>query len=128
MEPIYNKNGGLKKKEKLEVFQGNVLFASDSMINMNSTSRKDELESLILMLCFLLKGKLPVSEFMQQNIEKVQLADFLNQMIKFRVEKQKRNYDEVCAMLPSQMKNALEYLTRSLWEHRPNYDQIRLQL
>ena len=55
-----------------------MLFASDSLVNLYNTSRKDELECLIYMVCFLYKGQQPVSDFMQNNIEKVALSDFLN--------------------------------------------------
>ena len=46
------------------------MFAADSTILLLSSSRKDDIESLIYILCFLYKGILPVTEFINNNIDK----------------------------------------------------------
>lgn len=58
------------EQEKVKSFYGNSLFASDSMANLMTTSRKDDIESLMYIFCFLLTGTLPVIEFINQNIDK----------------------------------------------------------
>ena len=49
------------------------MFAPDSMINLMSSGRKDDLESFFYILCFLYKGKLPVTEFINENVDKFNL-------------------------------------------------------
>ena len=65
---IFHKNGIHKQQEKVRSFYGNSLFASDSMINLKTTSRKDDLESLLYIMCFLNSGTLPIIEFINKNI------------------------------------------------------------
>jgi hypothetical protein len=55
-------------------FYGNSLFASDSMVNLLTTSRKDDLESLMYILCYLYTGILPIIEFINQNIDNFNMS------------------------------------------------------
>jgi serine/threonine protein kinase len=60
---IFHNNGSHKPQENVRNFYGNSLFASDSMVNLKTTGRKDDLESLMYILCFLMKGTLPIIEY-----------------------------------------------------------------
>lgn len=60
---IFHKKGEHKKQYNLAQFEGNSLFASDDMINLKSKGRKDDVESLIYMICFMYSGTLPVIEY-----------------------------------------------------------------
>ena len=60
---IFHNNGDHKAQEKVPSFYGNSLFASDSMVNLLTTSRKDDLESLMYIFCYLYTGILPIIEF-----------------------------------------------------------------
>ena len=44
------------------------------MINLMSTGRKDDIESFFYILCFLYKGVLPVLEYINENIDKYNMA------------------------------------------------------
>jgi len=54
------------------------------MINLKTTSRKDDLESLLYIMCFLHSGTLPIIEFINKNIQEFQMSRFLNEVLKFR--------------------------------------------
>lgn len=86
---IFNKNGTHKAQESVSSFYGNSLFASDSMSRLQTTSRKDDLESLIYILCYLLTGTLPVIHFINENIDKFEMDQFLNKILDYRVQNQK---------------------------------------
>lgn len=60
---IFHKNGQHKQQESLKSFYGNSMFASDAMVDLKTTSRRDDLESLIYIICFLYRGTLPVLEY-----------------------------------------------------------------
>ena len=57
---IFHRNGTHKTQKRAMGFTGNTFFASESMVNLMSTSRKDDLESLLQLLCYLYSGSLPV--------------------------------------------------------------------
>ena len=50
------------KKEYLGKFSGNLLFASFNACGGNNKSRRDDVQSLMYMLVFLLRGSLPWSD------------------------------------------------------------------
>ena len=50
------------------------MFASDSMVNLLTTSRKDDLESLLYIMCYLYSGTLPIIEFINQNIDNFDMS------------------------------------------------------
>ena len=77
-------NGVHKEQEKIDNFYGNSLFASDNTIMLKSTSRKDDIESLIYILCFLYTGILPVIEFINSNIDHFKMSDFINEVLVYR--------------------------------------------
>lgn len=60
---IFDNNCDHIKQTKVSNFYGNSLFASNSMVNLLTTSRKDDLESMMYILCFLNSGNLPILEF-----------------------------------------------------------------
>ena len=62
------------------------------MINQYSTSRKDDLECLMYMICFLYTGKLPISEYMHRKLEQIAIPDFLDEMLKYRVENHQKHF------------------------------------
>ena len=82
---IFHKNGEHKEQEKVSNFFGNSLFASDNMVNLKTTGRKDDLESLFYIMCYLYTGTLPIIEFINNNIETFNMSQFLNEVLKYRV-------------------------------------------
>jgi casein kinase I homolog HRR25 len=65
------KNGVHKAQTNGKKIQGNHLFASENTVNLMTTSRKDDLESLIYILCYLHTGTLPTLEFLNAKIKDI---------------------------------------------------------
>jgi len=57
------------------------------MVNLKSTSRKDDLESLMYILCFLYSGTLPIIEYINKNIDNFHMRQFLSKVLKYRRDK-----------------------------------------
>lgn len=62
------------------------MFASDAMINLKSAGRKDDLESLMYILCFLDKGTLPIINYINEQIDNFHMSMFLNKILKYRTD------------------------------------------
>jgi len=59
------------------------------MMNKTSISRKDELESMMYILCFLYSGTLPITEWLNKNIEKIDMKNIFEEICKYRIENKK---------------------------------------
>ena len=70
---MFHKNGKHRKQEPVTQLVGNPMFASETMVRMLSTSRKDDLESIMYLLCFLLNGSLPIIDYIDANIDFINL-------------------------------------------------------
>lgn len=103
---IFHKNGQHKAQEKVKGFYGNSLFASDSMVNLKTTARKDDLESLMYILCYLYNGTLPIIEFINSNIENFHMSQFLNEVLKYRKDNMQLCHSRIKNLLPMSMKAA----------------------
>jgi hypothetical protein len=72
-----------------------MLFASENMIHLKTTSRKDDLESLIYIMCYLYCGTLPIIEYINKNIDKFLMSKFLDDILKYRIENKKILHEKV---------------------------------
>lgn len=70
------------------------------MVNLQSTGRKDDLESLMYILCFLSKGTLPIIEYINHNIDKFKMSEFLKLILLFRKNNQKDCEDKIRELMP----------------------------
>ena len=87
----------------MKSFYGNSLFASDSMVNLLTTSRKDDLESLMYIFCYLHTGILPIIEFINQNIDSFNMSQFLNEVLRYRVNHQEKCHARIKELLPQNL-------------------------
>lgn len=99
---------------------------SDSMVKMMSTSRKDDLESLMYILSYLYKGKLPVLDFINQNIESIQMSQFKSKILSFREKYSKLCHTKIKESLPEQMSPAFTYIMTLNHTQKPDYNLIKL--
>jgi hypothetical protein len=125
---IFHKNGEHKSQEKVPSFYGNSLFASDSMVALMSTGRKDDLESLIYILCYLYSAKIPTIEFVNQHINSFHMPSFLSEVLKFRVENKKECHERIIELLPENVRPAFQYIVQLKHDSKPDYGLIKLWL
>lgn len=93
-----------------------------------TTSRKDDLESLMYIMCYLLTGTLPVIEFINENIDKFDMDQFLNNILDYRVKNKQHCHDEIVKLLYGSMKSAFQYIISLKHEEKPNYELIKLYM
>ena len=125
MTKIYLRNGQHKEQEKVKSFYGNSLFASDSMVELMTTSRKDDLESLMYILCYLYSGKLPIIEFINKNIDKFHMSEFLKEVLKYRKEKKQECHARILELLPDSIARAFNYIIQLDHKKKPDYNLIK---
>lgn len=125
---LFHKNGQHRDQDRLKEFSGNSLFACDSMVSLLSTGRKDDLESLFYILCFLYRGTLPVIKYINTHFEEFEINNFLDQVIKYRRDKMKENQEQVKEQLPGSLKIAFSYITSLKYKDKPDYNLIKLYL
>ena len=123
---MFDKNGAHKKQKKLDSFFGNSLFAADSMTNLMSTARKDDLESIMYLLCYLYKGTLPIIEYINNNLDNFQSSKFLPRVLEYRIENKKAIHDRIKSLLPPSMATAFTYICQLEHEDKPDYNMIKL--
>jgi serine/threonine protein kinase len=123
---IFHKNGEHKEQEKVKSFYGNSLFASDSMVNLMTTSRKDDLESLIYILCYLYTGTLPIIEFINADISNINMSQFLAEVLKYRVNNAEKCRSRIKQLLPENLVPAFQYVLNLKHDAKPDYNLIKL--
>jgi hypothetical protein len=95
-------------------------------VNLLTTSRKDDLESLIYILCFLFRGVLPISEFINSNIDNIHFSSLLPRVQKFRQDKKDHCHEQMKTLLPKSMSNAFNYIINMAYEEKPNYNLLKI--
>lgn len=96
------------------------------MVNLKTTGRKDDLESLIYLLCFLMKGTLPIIDFINQNIEGLDMGSFFDKVLEYRREKQLHCHTQIKAMLPGTIRTAFDYISSLSHTDKPDYNLVKL--
>ena len=86
------------------------MFASDSMIDLKTTGRKDDLESLMYILCFLNKGTLPIIDFINDNIANFHMSIILKKVLKYREEHREKCHKKLKALMPEQVRSSFSYI------------------
>ena len=95
------------------------------MVELKTTSRKDDLESLMYILCYLYSGKLPIIEFINENIDDFHMSEFLNEVLKYRRENKSTCHARIKELLPGSMSAAFQYIISPTHEEKPNYNLIK---
>ena len=106
-------------------FYSNVMFASESMIQQKQLGRKDDMESLLYVLCYLRSGSLPVIDHINQLIEVMDMNRFFNYVFEYRQNKKDEHQTNIKDMLGSSMISAFENIKMLGFNSKPNYKLIK---
>ena len=98
------------------------------MVNLMTTSRKDDLESLMYILCYLYRGILPIIEYINNNIDNFHMSRFLSKVLAYRSEHKAECHEKIKELLPESMKSAFQYIVMLKHEDKPDYNLIKLWL
>ena len=96
---------------------GTVLFLSLNVLKGGEHTRKDELESLGLLFIYLFQGFLPWSKLKVKNI--YQAIECV------KIIKQKTSLKKLCAQMPQEMYDYMDYVYKLNYDNNPNYTFLR---
>lgn len=80
-------NNTVKERNQVQPseYHLNILFSPDSVIMEQKVSKRDDLESLMGMTCFLLTGSHPILQYMKDNINELSDTNtFISKMVDYR--------------------------------------------
>lgn len=123
---IFHKNGVHKEVGRNRNFCTNIMFASEAMVNQISISRRDDLESLMLLICYLKSGTLPVVEYINANLDVIDINKFIDDVLQFRIKNFKECKDQTKELLGEKLQSAYIYVTELVHNQKPDYKLLKL--
>ena len=96
---------------------GTARYASVNALNGVTQSRRDDLESVIYVLLYFLKGKLPWQGIMIKNKE-----ERYNRIMEI---KRDIKSDELCKDCPNEFQDYINYIRKLEYEQDPDYDMLK---
>jgi len=99
-------------------FKGSISYCSLNLLEKQYPSRRDDIESLIYVVLFLLNGQLPWHD----GAQKLKGQERLNYVIKTKQELSILEYGQD---LPKSIIKSYKYVRRLKYDQEPNYDQIK---
>lgn len=79
-------------------------------------------------LCFLLRGTLPIIQYINENIEHFNMDRFLAKVLDHRKDKMEENEAEVKKLLPNNLRSAFAYICSLKHKEKPDYNMVKLWL
>lgn len=110
------RNGKHVPEEPREKFSGSLRFSSRAANAKTAIGRRDELESYLYSLVFLLKGELPWMDIKAKNMQAA------NEEV---LELKTKGRPELLEGLPDHFRQLLAYLDELKFASAPDYDRIR---
>ena len=102
---------------KSKLIKGALLFLSMNVFKGIETTRKDELESLGLVIIFLFMGSLPWSRMKFNNIK--------DGFIKIGSIRKNISIENICKGMPKEMNEYMNYINNLIYEQCPDYEYLR---
>lgn len=91
-----------------------------------STARKDDLQSIMYLLCYLYKGTLPIIEYINISTENFESSLFLPRVLQYRINHKETCNERIKSLLPPSMATAFTYINQLKHEDKPDYNMIKL--
>lgn len=115
-----DEDGQHVKKEYIEKFSGNFLFASLNSCRGNNKSRRDDIQSLLYIMVYLLNNNyLPWCDFHKRfKQKKYEFKDFLKERLDIQYTK------EVFSIIPKNLREMFKRVFTMTFEEDPPYDLI----
>ena len=110
------KTGAYIKNEKGTKFIGTLRYSSVNSHKGIRQCRKDDLESLMYILIYFYKGKLPWQDVKSKKKEEKHL--------KIKEEKLKTSVETLCKDMPKEFERMLSYIKSILYSEEPNYENL----
>jgi len=105
------------KFSKNKPFNGTFNFASINSMKGIEMTRRDDLESIGYMLIYLIKGKLPWSEYLNKELgERFEII--------FNIKRNISN-EVLCKDLPSEICEYMNYVKALKFDEEPNYNELK---
>ena len=106
----------------IKLIKNNLIFGSLIFLSLNALkgieqTRKDELESLGLVIIYLFKGSLPWSIF--------NYKDFNQGIKRIRQIREEISIENMCKGMPQEMNYYMNYVKNLKYEEKPDYDYLR---
>ena len=103
-------------------FRGTVYFSSVRALEFDMTSRRDDLESLLYLVLFLIRGRLPWHSALDGVLNRSQ------KLKKLKEVKRRMSYAQIQEHFPPELRQVYGYVTGLQFEEEPDYDYIIKEL
>jgi serine/threonine protein kinase len=119
LSKIYIKNNKHILKRNIQNIIGNIRYCSVNIHNNISPSRRDDIESIIYILIYLLNGELPWQKIIiGNNVEKIDNIRDIKKNINNKINNTKDNIINYLLLL-------LNYVRKLKYDEKPNYSYIK---
>lgn len=117
-----NKDKSHQPRENIDVFKGNLVFASRDQLKFKKTSRKDDLESLMYLLIYFLNDGvvLDISHEMAKSFDDQLTALKLIKKIKLSA-----SIDDLCKGGASKLKPFCREILKIKYDEKPDYEKLK---
>lgn len=109
----------------MSFFQGNFYFSSFNQLDVKSTSRRDDLHSLIYMLVYMLnRGTIPcIQEALRSNP-----GNLKKRLAEVRASKKSNTLSSMCVGRAQALERLSDEISKLGFEDKPNYAKMRVIL
>lgn len=109
--------------QNIKIFRGNIMFASPNQLNFRSTSRRDDLISLVYLIVYMLnKGDLINQPIQQQNMTREEIFS------KSREAKINYKVADLCQGVSEDLTDFVTEIFKYSYSDKPQYEYLRKTL
>jgi hypothetical protein len=90
--------------------------------------RKDDLEQLMQLCCFLFNGKLPIHKVIKDHLRQIKIKNLFDFVQEYRKNNIDNYHISVKEMLPKRFQTAYCYITSLNYDSKPEYTLVKFWL